>query len=270
MTDLRFKIKDLSMLSKVFVVLILTTFSLQLSTVPTEAQTPTPSLTKTPTPAPTKTAAESQINSLKDRIASRVAQLKLVERRGIIGKVTKVSQTQITINDLKDETRFIDVDELTKFASPSASESFGISDIKEGSTLGVLGLYNKQSRRLLSRFIDVMSLPTTLHGAVSSVDDEEFVVEVTTENGTATLVDIENITKTTSYDLEADGTKSGFSKIKEDMRIMIVGFPSKTDKTRLIASRVLLFPDIPKNPKIRLNVTPSPTEDDTPATKSAR
>lgn len=216
-----------------------------------------------PTPSPVadekQNAFNDQVSDLKERIASRVAQLKLVEKRGVIGTVTDLSDTQITLTNLQNNTQFVDVDELTKFASPSAKESFGISDIKKNDRLGILGLYNKQSRRLLARFIQTLKMPTTIHGAVATLDDKNFVIEVTTTEGNKT-VDVENITKTYSYTGGPDArgpdargselSRSGFSKIKENQRITVVGFPDIKDRNRLIASRLIHFTDIPKNPKL--------------------
>src|SRR3989344_7962603 len=104
---------------------------------------------------------QQQINALTNKIASRVAQLKLVEKRGVIGKVTDVSNTQITLSDMSGNTRFVDVDEFTKFKSDS--KSFGISDIEKGQKIGALGLYNKQSRRILARFVEVLQIPDFIH-----------------------------------------------------------------------------------------------------------
>lgn len=216
-------------------------------------------VTPSPEPAEKQDALNDQVSDLKERIASRVAQLKLVEKRGIIGTVTDVSDTQITLSDLTNNTRFVDVDELTKFASPSAKESFGISDITKGNTIGVLGLYNKQSRRLLARFVEILRMSKTIHGAVAALDDKNFVIEVTTTEGNKT-VDVENITKTYSYTRGSDArgselSRSGFSKIKENQRITVVGFPDIKDRNRLIASRLIHFTDIPKNPKLSVKPT---------------
>lgn len=202
-------------------------------------------------PTPTESEKKDVIGDLKERIASRVAQLKLVERRGIIGTVTDASDTQITLSDISGNTRFIDVDELTKFASPSAKDtSFGISDIQKGNMLGILGLYNKQSRRTLARFVDVVTLPKFIHGAVGSIDEEGFSFKVTTDDQKLLIVDVEKVTKTLSYTKKGKLEKSGFSKIEVGEHIIIVGFSDLKDKTKIIASRVLIFPEIPKNPKI--------------------
>ncbi len=205
----------------------------------------------TPTEVPEKTPAESQINKLKDRIASRVAELKLVERRGIIGTVDEVTNTQITLTDLQNAVRFVDVDELTKFSSPSAKGTFGISDIAKGQKLGVLGLYNKQSRRLLARFVDVLTIPKIFHGVVTGVASDTFSLNVTTDKEKF-LVDVQTTTKTSSYTNGGGLVKSGFSKIKPGQRIMIAGFYDIKDKTKIIPTRIIIFPELPKNPTITI------------------
>lgn len=227
-------------MKKIFLIsLILYSLFLILNT-PVLAVTDTPSEKESTSPANL-----NLINELKERIASRVAQLKLVEKRGIIGEVKEVADTQITVEDLEKNVRLIDVDELTKFSSTSAEESFGISDIKKGEKIGVLGLYNKQSKRILARFINALILPKSLHGQVTEKDQENFTISVLSKDNKKTVVDIEKITKTFSYTKEDGLVKSGFSKIKESQRVIVIGFEDKEDKTRLIASRILLFPEIP-------------------------
>ncbi len=221
---------------------------------PVDAVTITPTQAQensTPIPTPSK-VIDQQINDLKERIASRVAQLKLVERRGVIGTVTDVTDTQITIVDVHNNTRFVDVDELTKFSSPSAKDSFGISDITKSTKLAVLGLYNKQSRRLLARFVEVVTIPKTVHGIVASVDKENFTVDIVAANGEKIIVDIETITRTNAYEKETGVARSGFSKIKEGQRIFVSGFLLPKSSNRLTASRIIVFTDVAPNPKIRM------------------
>lgn len=205
-----------------------------------------------PTQKPTTLPLDEQINQLKDRIASRVAELKLVERRGIVGTVTDVSDTQLTLSDIHNNIRFVDVDELTKFASPSAKEAFGISDIGKGTTVEILGLYNKQSRRILARFVTVTNPFLVVRGTVTSVDGKEFVIKIITDRNEEKTIDIETTSKTSSYAKEGGLTRSGFSKIQEGLSLVVVGLPNKTDKKRITASRVILLPTLPKNPKITI------------------
>ena len=226
----------------------------------------------TPTPATTPTQGDiQQIDDLKNRIASRVAQLKLVEKKGIIGTVTDATNSQITLNDINGNVRFIDVDELTKFSNPNASgTSFGISDIDKNMKLGVLGLYNKQSRRILARQVTVLTMPKILMGAIYSIDSKNFNFYIVSEDNKQTFIDVETVTKTYSYSTGATLVSAGFSKIKVDESVIIIGFPDKQNPDHILASRVLLFPDVPKSPKINYIPALNPGASITPSTGSGR
>ena len=209
--------------------------------------------------AQTPTPDANQIKEqLIENIASRVAELNLVEKRGVIGTVVDVANTQVTLSDTKDNTRFIDVDELTKFSSPDQKESFGISDIENGTTLGVLGLYNKESRRLLARFINVVTLPSFIHGEVGEIDSTNRTFDVVGKNGENTKVDVGNSTVIFSYTKSEDLARALFSHIKTNQRLAVVGFPDINNKDIIIAERIILFPEIPSI--LKLNETTVSTE----------
>ena len=206
-----------------------------------------PAYAATPTPADKTAEIRDQLIT---NIASRVAALKLVEKRGIIGKVTDITSTQIVVTDLQNNTRFVDVDELTKFSNPSFKGTYGISDIAKDTTIGVLGLYNKESRRILARFINEMTTPFIIHGGVAAIDSENFSLSITTEEGKQMTVEIENITRTFSYTQEEGYIRSGFSKIKENYNIIVSGALDVKDASRMTATRVIFFSEIPASPKV--------------------
>ncbi|HZQ29535.1 MAG TPA: hypothetical protein VFA93_00435 [Patescibacteria group bacterium] len=205
-----------------------------------------------PTPTPTKPAIEQQIDDLKDRIASRVAQLKLVEKRGIMGTVTDVSDTQLTLKDVKGDTRFVDVDELTKFIGTTKSgEALGISDIKKGQDVGVMGLYNKQSRRILARVIEIKVNPKMLGGSIATIDSDNFIIHVATDNGDQVQVEFETTTKTVSFTKSGGKlVRSGFSKLLVGESVFVVGFLDKTVKDQVDADKVIVLPDFVKAPSL--------------------
>jgi hypothetical protein len=202
----------------------------------------------------TPTANQTLLEKLGNEIASKTVQLNLVEKKGIIGTVTDSSNVQITLNDINNNTRFVDVDELTKFSS-DANASFGISDVKKGMSLGVLGLYNKQSRRILARSIDVQtSFPTIIFGEISAIDKVKYELTVVKENGGKTVVEIQDITKSYTF-LTGNLTKSGFSKIQIMQTISVTGFPDRQDLNKILASQIITLPDIQLN--YNLNLAPS-------------
>ncbi len=229
------------------------------------AVTPTAPTAVSPSTQQQQETLANQIDQLKEKIASRVAQLNLVEKRGIVGTVTDASNNQITLTDVQGNIRFVDVDELTKFSSPSAKANFGISDIVKGTTLGAYGLYNKESKRLLARFVDVLVLPSYTSGEISSVDKANYTLTVMDETGKQTVVDIENFTRTTEYSKTGDGTRYGYSKLQTGMRLIVIGYPNRKQKNRVTATRIMYFPGAAKDPKITL---PEPALSETKITPS--
>lgn len=229
-------------------------------------------LTPKPTSTPDQTSVNQQIDDLKTRIASKVAQLNLVEKRGIIGVVNDVTTTQITLNDVNGNIRFVDVDELTKFSNENISKNttFGISDVNKGMTIGVLGTYNKQSRRILARMISVKTFPKVFIGSVYSIDSKNYNFYLVLENNTKTFIDVENVTKTYSYKTGGDITAAGFSKIKVEDTVIAIGFADKQNTDHIIASRVILLPDVPKSPKINYIPALNPNSSIIPSTGSGR
>ncbi len=247
-----------------------------IATAPVFAVSPTttPPETISPTDKP-KTTEEPKnmgvLKDLKDQIASRVAQLNLVEKKGIIGKIDTISGTQITVTDETKQQRFIDVDELTKFSSASEKTSFGLSDLTKGNTIDVLGLYNKQTKHTLARFINVITVPQFIQGEIASIDATQYTINVISDTGVMTSVDIENITKTFLYSKNDGLQKAGFSKIESGKQVIVIGFSDKKNPKRILASRVLLFPDLPKNPRIIIpQPALNPDEETVPSTGSGK
>lgn len=226
----------------------------------------------TTTPSPSAGTGEkliNEINNIREKVASKVAELNLVEKRGSLITVTQITGNKITGSDNQNTTRVIDVDELTKFSSPSA-KSFGISDITQGSKISVIGLYNKQSKRLLARFINSEKLPTFFSGVISEIDKVNFTITVVSENNKSLIADVENITKTTSYTEEEGMVKLGFSKLEVGNRVHLVGFDNIDEKNRISATRVLVFPELAKNPNINAGQSSSNTSDNITPAPSAK
>lgn len=221
----------------------------------------------TPSPLPSQNQLSSdsadleKIQKIKDIVASKVAELKLVDKRGIIGTLKDVSGMQLTVVDIKGNKRQIDVDELTKF-SFSSKQSAGISDLQKGDSYSIVGLYNKDSGRLLARDIDsVDSIPARFEGAISDVDDTNYQLTVINEKGEKKVIDIQSSTRTSVVSANGDLQKSGFSKLSANERVLAIGFWDKKDPNLLSASRIIHFESIPPSKEMQSHISsPSPTE----------
>lgn len=219
-----------------------------------------------PTPLPSKNQISSdsadleKIQRIKDIVASKVAELKLVEKRGFIGSVKDISGMQLTIIDVKGNVRKIDVDELTKFAFSDKTSS-GISDMEKGKSYSFIGIYNKESERLLARVINnVSSIPVYFEGAILSVDAKNYQLTAVNEKGDKKTIDIQSSTKTSLGSTNGDLQKSGFSKLSTNDRILAIGFWDKKDTNLLSTLRIIHFKDVPPSKQMQSHVTvPSTT-----------
>lgn len=209
----------------------------------------------TPNPSPTVSSAQKneelneQINDLKEKIASKVAELNLVEKRGIIGKVTDASNAVLTLEDLNKNLRIVDVDEITKFSSIDEKESIGITDIKSGQFISVLGTYNKNTKRILARFITVQNVLESLTGFVTNIDKQNFTITVVGDDKTPKIIDIETTTAIYTFGGDEVVRKTGFSKVTTNDKAVILGTPHKSEKNRFLGDKIILLPTLPKNPK---------------------
>lgn len=228
------------------------------------ATTPSP----TTTTSPTNSIDIEKIQRIKDIVASKVAELKLVEKRGIVGKIKENSNMHLVIYDIKGSTRNIDVDELTKFSISGKNgkdSSLGISDLKKDTLYSFVGLYNKDTQRLLARAItEADTIPVYFEGAIFSVNSKEYQIQVVNGKGEKKSIDIQSSTKTSLSTADGQLTKSGFSKLNVNERILIIGFADTKDSSLISASRVIHFTDIPPSKEMQQyiqtgsDISPSP------------
>lgn len=205
-----------------------------------------------------QTPTSDKVSDLKERIATQVAKLDIIRKKGILGVITDSSNNQLIITDVKGGKRFVDVDELTRFTDLGGGQ-IGISDLKKSTEISVVGLYNTESRRLLARFIRVRQPSQILKGEVTDLDGKTFTLEVQDlETNNLKTVEVETTTKTNEWTKKEDITKSGFSKILIGERLIILG--KSKDTNTLTAIRILLLPSLSPNVK----ASPTPTGTPTP------
>lgn len=227
------------------------------------ATTPTPNVTNSP-------KLDKQINQLKDKIASRVSQLNLVEKRGIIGTIKEIKGNKIILTDINGHMISADVDEITKFTSVTARRTASVSDLTKGMQISVLGLYNKESKRILARFIKIEVIPVRYSGTITTLDPKNFIVTATTDDQKEIKINVNTTTKLLSYTKDASElTKYGFSKLAVGDRITVVGYPDKKDPTLTNADRLIVYIGTPKNPNITV-ATPTPGTTIAPTSAGAK
>lgn len=108
----------------------------------------------------------------------------------------------------------------------------------------MLGLFNKESRRILAREVNDIAAPQKIaFGVISNIDKENYEVTITKANGAKYIFEIQDITKSFSFSLDTL-TKSGFSKMQIGQAIIAMGFTDKKNSGKILTSRIIILPEI--------------------------
>lgn len=219
----------------------------------------------TTTPAAT---ASADIENLKARLATKVAQLRSVVKRAISGPLKTISLTSATIEtktkDIKIElTDDVSVAQIIK----GKRTTLTAENLDEGDNVTVFGAYDETLELLKAQYIFIENgpPPDRVAGVVADVDEEDFVLTINTPEGRSVQVDVEKATTTNKWTKEDGIEKSGFSKIEVGDTVHVRGTTNVKDANRMSASRILSLGNITGAAATQvMTPTPSPTPSSTP------
>lgn len=190
-------------------------------------------------------SSKLKIEEIKEKVASTVAALNLVSKKGLVGEITKLEKNKIAI-ERKEEVKLIDVDELTKYSrseKDKKSTEIKFSDLDLADTIVAIGLYNRDSRKLLARIVLVKSVDININGVVREVDIKGNTLTVEDKKNNETyLIDVKNTTIIRNYTKGEDLTKITLAKVEIGQRAHVNGRKDSQDTGRLAAFRILLLP----------------------------
>jgi len=205
--------------------------------------------------AQTETPGDSsdKIDDLKERLATKVAELRQSAPKAIFGTVSDVGVSNITVDtqqkgvkiELTDDIR---VNQLLK----GKRTDLTTDDIDENDVVSVFGDYDSTIDILKAShiFIENKDRPQRIHGFIKEIDEDNYQVELEGVDGQMYKVDIETTTDT--MEATNDGTieESGFSKLETGMFVSVLGTVDDDDDSLYSADRILV---------IRTGKTPTPT-----------
>lgn len=228
-----------------------------------------------PTTSQEKTI-ETKIKELKERVATRVAQLREEKKKAILGIVKEGTKESLTLTTKTGEIT-VKLDEEGKIIHllDGRRVAAKISDIDIGERILAQGTLDEEGTLLAAKIIAKRPI-VNLNGLVAEVDTKEGTITVATKTGEKKVVDIETTTKISVWEkgLPAGGQgkgliKGGFSKIKVSDRVHVQGFEKMEDKTKLFqATRILVLPGLalgitgekPASPTALPKTSPTATE----------
>ena len=208
-------------------------------------------------------ADTKQIEDLKERLATKVAELRQSQRKAVIGTVKAVSVSTATVETKTKDVKIELTDDIVIVQVLKGKRTkLKLDDLAKGDRVVVFGEYDTTLDLLKASVIFIQS-PSTIEripGVVTQVDAKAFTITVTTAEDKTVTVDIEKTTKITLWDGSAL-VKGGFSRLAVGDSVHVVGTPVPKKENRLSAVRILNLGNLTNSP------TAAPTEKPTPTTK---
>lgn len=244
--------------------LLVSIFACFLTVVPSVlAASATPSATPKTS---TVSATTKKIEDLKDRLATKVAELRQTSRRAIYGTVKSTSITSFVVETKTKDVKIELTDEIKVVQNLKGKRTtLTTEDIAKGDTVTVFGEYDTMLDLLKAAVVIIQSaaIPERVAGQVTARDDKEFTLTITTPQGQTYTIDIEKATKALAWDREKKEIgKSGFSKIATGSTIHVVGSAVPKKERRINADRILDLSNL--SAPVGQIAQPTPTKQSTP------
>lgn len=210
------------------------------------AQTKTPSLSVTPEKAsPTKTTTEKSIETLKEKIADKVDELRSNNTQLTAGLIVSIKKGSIEIITDDSKNLTVSVDEsLTKVFDivKNSKKEIKADDLEKGDYIIVSGPLVENTVNSNEVYRDLVF--TVSSGQITEVDKENNTVDVITHDKEEMTLDIEKTTKQQIMDIKSlELAKTGISKYKTGDTIhFIAEKQDEKESSSQTALRILIIP----------------------------
>lgn len=234
---------------------------------------PSPALAQTVSPTPeSMEKSRAQIEELKERLATKVAELRTLVKRAMYGTVTSVSLTSAVVDTSTKQIK-IELGEEVGVAQliRGTRTDLEVSDVEEDDIVTVFGNYDDTLDLLQAKyiFIESASRPVRESGDIISLDRQDNTITVKTKEGREIIVDIERTTDTFLWSKEAGTGDSGFSELEIGHSVHVTGTPDADEENRISAARILSLGYLMNEPPTSTpEASPSASPSATPAEES--
>lgn len=193
--------------------------------------------------ATTSAVDEEKIKSLKEKLATKVAQLRENQTRGFFGELASLSKTGFTLvtRDGEIKVRYGEDTAIYKLGTKTITAKS--ADLKNMLSASVIGLYDKEDGIHEAKIILIQTYPSYVEGEIVTVDKEEGSITLKTKKDETVQIDYEKTTKAQEYNKNEEKlAKSGLSRISSGDRIHVWATTSEEDNQKLTAERILRLP----------------------------
>ncbi|MFC1646762.1 hypothetical protein ACFL1A_00625 [Patescibacteria group bacterium] len=182
-----------------------------------------------------------KVEDLKERLATKVAQLQQKQRQAIFGVVKSTSITQITVETKTKEVIIELTDDIKVFQIIRAKRTkLTIEDVDEDDEVVVFGEYDSTLDVLKANIVFIQGArPIRVSGTVDEINSEEYTISISDITENKYVVDYEKTTIAKDYFVDKGIQKGGFSKFSVGEYVSVLATPDVKDEFRLSAHRIL-------------------------------
>ncbi len=202
------------------------------------------------------TPKQKQLEDLKERLATKVAQLRQSQRRAIFGTIKSTSVSTITVELQTSDIKIELTDDIQVFQIIKGTRTkLTTEDLAKGDMVSVFGEYDTGLEILRAKVVFIQSpLPQSTAGRITEISEKDFTVTIATPEGQTYILDIERSTKNLLWEPDKGIVKSGFSKLAVGNTVHATGIPVPKKENRLTALRLLDLGQLTET-------TPTPTKE---------
>jgi intein/homing endonuclease len=194
------------------------------------------------TPTPTDSATSSaKIDDLKERLATKVAELRQVTKKAIVGTIKATALSTVTVGTKTSDVKIELTDDISVFQTIKGKRTaLTTDDLEKGDYVVVFGEHDATLDLLNAKVIVIQDpLPMRVSGGISAIDTKNFTVTLTASGGQTYIIDIEKNTSMLMRDEENNVVKGGFSKLETGTVAHVVGTAVPKEENRISALRFL-------------------------------
>ena len=203
-----------------------------------------------------------QIDDLKERLATKVAELKQLQRQAFYGTIKSVSVSTFTVETGTKDLKIELTDDIKIFQKIKGTRTeLKIENLEKGDIVTVFGEYDATLELLKAKVVFIQSTdPIRIAGNITEVNKTDYTVTILTADAKTYTIDFETTTKTSLWNGK-ELEKVGFSKLVVGDTIHVTGTAVAKQENRISAARITnLGSDTPKT-------TPSEKPDTTPTSE---
>lgn len=216
--------------------------------------------TNTTSPTPTVSDKAKQIDDLKDRLATKVAELNQSQRQAIYGTIKSVSVSTFIVETATKDLKIELTDDIKIFQKIKGTRTaLTTDDLAKGDIVTVFGDYDATLELLQAKMIFIQSTdPVRVSGTITEVNKTDYTITINTLDSKTYTIDFETTTKTSLW----NGTaleKGGFSKLNVGNIIHVTGTAVAKQENRVSATRILNISPEATSPSASPSATIKPT-----------